>query len=80
MSETQQPAGDPHELVKVYTVTEPTLAELLCQELEMEGIKCEVGGENQAGLAGVLNIDLLVQAVDAERARRFLEKHEHHSR
>lgn len=80
MSDQPQPSEDPHELVKVYTVNEPTLAELLRQELAMEGIKCEIGGENQAGLAGVLNIDLLVEAVNADRAKKFIAQHEHRSR
>ena len=68
--------GDPHELVTVYTVQEPTLAELLRQELSAEGIRCEVSGENQAGLAGLLRIDLLVQAMDADRARQILSAFE----
>jgi len=80
MSEMAHAGGDPHELVTVYTVKEPTLAELLKRELAMEGIRCEVSGENQAGLAGVLNIDLLVQAVDVDRARKFLAQHEERSR
>lgn len=65
--------GDPHELVTVYTVQEPTLAELLRQELQNDGIRCEISGENQAGLAGLLRIDLLVQSVDVERARQLLK-------
>lgn len=76
----QSPAGDPHELVKVYTVNEPTLAELLRAELASEGIRCEVSGENQAGLAGVLNIQLLVQAIDVDRARKILESGEQRHR
>ena len=72
-SHAADPPGDPHELVTVYTVNEPTLAELLRAELEAEGIRCEVGGENQAGLAGILKVDLLVQAMDVPRARQILE-------
>lgn len=68
--------GDPHELVTVYTVQEPTLAELLRQELANEGIRCEVSGENQAGLAGLLRIDLLVQSMDVDRARQLLAEFE----
>lgn len=70
---------DPDEIVTVYTVTEPTQAELIRSELETEGIAAEVSGENQAGLAGVLRIDILVRARDADRARKFLEQHEHRS-
>jgi hypothetical protein len=80
MTDVQRSTGDPHELVTVYSVHEPTLAELLRQELATEGIRCEISGENQAGLAGVLKIDLLVQAVDADRARTFLAQHEQRSR
>jgi len=69
----QSNVGDPHELVTVYTVNEPTLAELLRAELELEGIRCEVSGQNQAGLTGVLNIQVLVQAADADRARSVLK-------
>lgn len=68
---------DPNELVSVYTVNEPTLAELIRAELHGEGIACEVGGETQAGFSGVLRIDVLVRAKDADRARRFIEEHEH---
>lgn len=75
-SQTDAYPGDPHELVSVYIVQEPTLAELLRQELANEGIRCEVSGENQAGLAGLLRIDLLVQAMDADRARQLLQEFE----
>jgi hypothetical protein len=68
--------GDPHELVRVYTVQEPTLAELLRQELAAEGIRCEISGENQAGLTGLLKIELHVQAADADRARALLAEFE----
>jgi hypothetical protein len=53
------------------------LAELIRNELEAEGIRCEVSGENQGGLAGVLKVDVLVRARDADRARSFIEQHEH---
>jgi len=79
-SDASRLSGDPHELVAVYTVNEPTLAELLRAELASEGIRCEVSGENQAGLAGVLKIQLLVQAADAERARKFLAECEQRHR
>ena len=77
MTENSEQAGDPNELVTIYTATEPTLAELIRAELKGEGIACEVGGENQGGLAGVLKIDVLVRAVDADRARKFIAEHEH---
>jgi hypothetical protein len=76
MSDSARSAVDPDELVTVYTVQEPTLAELIRRELQAEGIPCEVSGENQAGLAGVLKVDVLVRARDSARARSFIEEHE----
>ncbi|QDU40973.1 hypothetical protein Mal4_53360 [Maioricimonas rarisocia] len=69
---------DADELVTVYTVNEPTKAELIKAALHGEGIACEVSGENQAGMAGVLRVDVLVKAKDAERARKFIDEHEPH--
>jgi hypothetical protein len=68
---------DANELVRVYTVNEPTHAELIRVELQGEGIACEVSGENQAGFAGVLTIEILVRAKDHDRALAFIEEHEH---
>lgn len=76
MTDPSSAGRDPDELMTVYTVNEPTLAELLRAELAAEGIRCEVSGENQAGLAGVLQIDLLVRAADFDRARKFIRRHE----
>ena len=76
----EQPEIDPDEIVTVYTVNEPTQAELIRAELHSEGIAAEVSGENQAGLSGVLRIDILTRARDADRARKFLEQHEHRFR
>jgi hypothetical protein len=71
---------DPDEIVTVYTVTEPTQAELIRAELNAEGIAAEVSGQNQAGLSGVLRIDILTRARDSDRARKFLAEHEHRFR
>ena len=68
---------DANELIRVYTVNEPTHAELIRAELQSEGIACEVSGENQAGFAGVLTIEILVRAKDHDRAHAFIEEHEH---
>ena len=67
----------PNDILTVYTTGNATEAEVLRAALEGEGIKCEVGGENQAGLAGVssMEIQLLVRAVDFDRAKAFLEQH-----
>jgi phage tail tape-measure protein len=61
------------ELVTVYTVTSPAEAELIRGALESAGIACTIGGESQAGLAGVLSIDILTAAEDVERARAELK-------
>ncbi|MEZ6057407.1 MAG: DUF2007 domain-containing protein [Planctomycetaceae bacterium] len=67
---------DPDELVTVYTVVEPTRAELLRAVLQSEGIRCNIGGETQAGLTGTTSIDILVRAIDADRAHRLIVSHE----
>lgn len=64
------------EFVEVYTVTDPTQAEMLKNALEAEGIFCAIEGENQAGFTGVFEIRLFVPVDVAERARKFLEQHE----
>jgi hypothetical protein len=69
------------DLVSVCTVQSPTEAELIRNALKSVGIACEIGGETQAGLAGVLAIDVLTHANDAKEARKYLrqlrkEKHE----
>ncbi len=63
---------DPMELVEVYTVNDPTMAEVIKATLQRDGITCWIEGENQAGLACVLTISLLVRARDADRAMRII--------
>ena len=65
-----------HEPVPIYTVNDPATAEILRVMLEQEGIRCEIEGAHQGGLAGVLSIRLLVPATEAQRAREFLDAHE----
>src|SRR6516165_10980846 len=60
------------DLVTVFTVKSPTEAEMVRNALKAVGIACEIGGEGQAGLAGVLQIDILVHASDAGAARKYL--------
>jgi hypothetical protein len=66
------------EPIVVYTVTDPNVAELIRNALHEEGIVCEISGESQAGLAGVLEIDILTRAIDADRARKIIEELEAH--
>lgn len=68
----------PMDLVEVYTVTDPNLAEIIKASLQHEGIACWIEGENQAGLAGVLTISLLARARDADRARKIIKAYDHH--
>ena len=67
------------DLVEVYTVTDPSLAEIIKATLQRDGITCWIEGENQAGFAGVLTISLLTRARDADRARRIVKSFDHHS-
>ena len=69
----------PDDIVAVYTTDNASEAEILRAALLGEGMKCEIGGERQAGLTGLgsMEIELLVRAEDADRAREFIEKHSH---
>jgi len=40
---------EPEDLVPVYTVSNPTEAELVRSALESVGITCQIGGEGQGG-------------------------------
>jgi hypothetical protein len=67
---------DIHEPVVVYTVKDPTEAEIIRSFLKSQGIPCTIGGEHQVGLAGVMDIEIIVRSVDADRARKLLESHD----
>ncbi len=67
----------PMDLVEVYTVTDPSLAEIIKAALQRDGIACWIEGENQAGFAGILSISLLTRARDADKARRIVESYDH---
>jgi hypothetical protein len=66
------------ELVTVYTVTNPTQAELVRMALESEGIDAHLDGEGQGGggLVGIFDTHVVVRAADAERARAIIAFHE----
>jgi hypothetical protein len=73
------------DLVSVYTVNSSAEAEIVRNSLKSAGIDCEIGGEMQAGLSGVLEIDILTHASDVDRARKHLrqlrkERKERHKR
>lgn len=67
---------DGGELVTVYTLKDPYMAEVIKNALRGEGIPCELDGEGQAGLSGILDIGVLVRAQDADRARAIMEQDE----
>lgn len=63
-------------LVAIYTTKNPSEAEVVRMELEGNNILAVVGGGRQAGLTGAMDIDVLVRAEDAVRAREFLAEHQ----
>jgi hypothetical protein len=65
---------DSDDLVTVATATTATEAELIRNALMAVGIRCEIGGEGQAGFAGVFEIDILTPAAEADEARKYLRK------
>jgi hypothetical protein len=69
---------DVNEPVAVYTTNNLAEAEILKNVLEGEGIQCELDGENQGGLPGVIAVRILVHARDEETARQALASHGHH--
>lgn len=62
-------------LKTVIKVRDSGLAEVLKLRLEDEGIRCVIEGGNQAGLAGVLQMRLLVKSTDLERAKTLIEQY-----
>lgn len=67
-----------NDLLVVYTTDNANDAEIIKVALHQEGIKCEIDGESQGGLAGlgISEIKLLVRAIDFDRARKFVEQHQ----
>ncbi len=64
------------ELVTIYTLTDPGQADIVKAALESDGIRCELGGDGQAGFTGLWEIDVLVRATDADQARKIIQSHE----
>lgn len=60
-------------LVTVYTVNDSVQAELIRNTLEDHGIRCELGGEFQAGFTGALDVEVIVRAKDAKQAAGIIE-------
>ena len=68
--------NDDLDLVQVYSLTDPTRAEVIRIALEQEGIPCEIANEHQAGLTGILTIRLFVRARDEDLAKKLINAHE----
>lgn len=73
-------AMDSNELTTIFTTGDPNLARMIVNELKAEGIDATVSGENQAGLSGILDVEVLVRAWDADRAKKILEEGGQHDR
>jgi hypothetical protein len=73
---------DRNDLVSILTVQNPMKAEIIRGALESAGIPCEIGGETQAGFAGVaaIGIDVMTHAEDLQRARKHLRQLRHDSK
>ena len=63
------------DLVDVYTLKNPAMAEIIKNALEAEGIPCRLDNKSQAGLTGIFDIQVLVRAADADRARELIQTH-----
>jgi hypothetical protein len=68
---------DAHDLVTVYTLTDPVEAEVVRNALHAEGIRCFLAGIHQADLGlRAFEIEVQVPAADGDRARRIIQSHE----
>ena len=63
------PDNEEHELVHLTTVQTSGEAEVARLALQAEGIDCQIVGESQAGLSGVLPIKIYVRPADLDRAK-----------
>jgi hypothetical protein len=71
---------DIQEPVVVYTLTDPLKAEIIKNDLLSEGIACRLDGLNFGAalpLSPLADIQVVVHAGDADRARRLIHQHEH---
>ena len=66
----------PDEMVSVYSLKSPTEAEVIRVALESQGIRCHLSGEGQAGLTGIIDIEVMVRAADEDQARAILESYQ----
>ena len=66
--------AEKNELVHLTTVRTAGEAEVARLALAAEGIECQIVGESQAGLAGVLPIKIYVRPADLERAKAIADQ------
>ena len=66
---------EPNELVCVCTLKDAAVAELIKNDLQRNGIDCRIGDQRQAGLTGVLDVEVNVRREDVAAARKLLEAH-----
>jgi hypothetical protein len=69
---------DIKDLVTVFSLSNPTKAEIIKNYLQTEGIQCFLDGINQAAEPGLIALEIRVQvaAANADRARKLIESHE----
>jgi hypothetical protein len=73
---------DLHEPVEVHLVTNPVEANLIKNLLQTEGIRCALPGLEQGfnPTFGPFEIRIMVEAANADRARRLISSHQERSR
>jgi hypothetical protein len=69
-----------NDLVVVYSYADAMEAEMIKNVLQAEGIRSFISGEEAAANLGLAPFasDVLVPAMDADRARKLIEAHEMH--
>lgn len=64
-------------MVPVFSHWHATLARIIRNALRAEGMTAEVVGERQGGFAGLFELQVVVPAHDARRARQLIESQRH---
>jgi hypothetical protein len=66
------------DLICVYSLTDVSKAEMIKNLLRTEGVRCFLAGEATAANLGlaVFRIDVMVPALDGDRASKLIESHE----
>ena len=69
---------EPSDLISVYSLRDVTKAEMIKNMLHVEGIRCFLNGVSTAANLGlpIFSVDILVPAIDADRAGKLIEAHE----